>query len=58
MTGFGTGGEGGASRRDDAAVLALESRGAPVKGREVLEAVRRASEDVKALRARVLAGGR
>ena len=44
--------------RDDAAVLALESRGAPVKGREMLEAVRRAGEDVKALRARVLAGGR
>ena len=44
--------------RDDAAVLALESRGAPVKGAEMLEAVRRAGEDVKALRARVLAGGR
>ena len=44
--------------RDDAAVLALESRGAPVKPGEMLEAVRRAGEDVKALRARVLAGGR
>ena len=44
--------------RDDAAVLALESRGAPVKPSEMLEAVRRAGEDVKALRARVLAGGR
>ena len=44
--------------RDDAAVLALESRGAPVKAVDMLEAVRRASEDVKALRARVLAGGR
>ena len=44
--------------RDDAAVLALESRGAPAKQSEMLEAVRRAGEDVKALRARVLAGGR
>ena len=44
--------------RDDAAVLALESRGAPVKPGEMIEAVRRAGEDVKALRARVLAGGR
>ena len=44
--------------RDDAAVLALESRGAPVKASDMLEAVRRAGEDVKALRARVLAGGR
>ena len=40
------------------AFFALESRGAPVKGAEMLEAVRRAGEDVKALRARVLAGGR
>ena len=44
--------------RDDAAVLALESRGAPVKPGEMIEAVRRAGEDVKALHARVLAGGR
>ena len=39
-------------------VAALESRGAPVKPGEMLEAVRRAGEDVKALRARVLTGGR
>jgi len=44
--------------RDDAAVLALESRGAPVKAGDLFEAVHRASVDVKALRARVLAGGR